>query len=86
VQTMAEVGDSAVVTFMRIERPSTRPVGGLLRAFERLTEAPYHRDAVRFRNGAVVTLQELGPGVTAWLAASVVAQVPVPQKREVEFA
>ena len=87
VQRMAEVGDSAVATFVRIERrPRTRPAGGLLRAFERITEAPYHRDAVRFSNGTVVTLQELGPGVTAWLAASVVAQVSVRQKREVEFA
>lgn len=30
-------------------------------------EGPLHRDSVRFRNGKVVTLQKLGPGVTAWL-------------------
>lgn len=30
-------------------------------------DGPLHRDSVRFRNGKVVTLQKLGPGVTAWL-------------------
>lgn len=30
-------------------------------------DGPWHRDGVRFRNGNVVTLQKLGPGVTAWL-------------------
>ena len=30
-------------------------------------DGPTHRDSVRFRNGNVVTLQKLGPGVTAWL-------------------
>jgi hypothetical protein len=88
VQKMAEVGGSAVVTFTRIERPTTGPVGGLLRAFERFTDvAPYHHDAVRFRNGNVVTLQKLGPGVTAWLLLrSVVTPPPVREKREAEFA
>jgi hypothetical protein len=32
-------------------------------------DGPYHRDAVRFANGKVMTLQALGAGVTAWLAA-----------------
>jgi hypothetical protein len=26
-----------------------------------------HRDSVRFNNGSVLSLQLLGPGVTAWL-------------------
>ncbi len=28
-------------------------------------DGPFHRDAVRFRNGRVITLQALGPGVVA---------------------
>jgi hypothetical protein len=48
VQKSAEVRDSAVVTFTRVDQPC-------------------HHDAVRFRNGKVLTLQRLGPGVTAWL-------------------
>jgi hypothetical protein len=28
-------------------------------------DGPFHRDAVRFRNGRIVTLQALGPGVVA---------------------
>ncbi len=32
-------------------------------------DGPYHRDAVRFANGKVMTLQALGAGITAWLAA-----------------
>jgi hypothetical protein len=30
-------------------------------------EGPLHRDAVRFQNGRVLSLQALGPGVTAYL-------------------
>jgi hypothetical protein len=30
-------------------------------------DGPYHRDAVKFRNGKVLTLQQLGPGVIASL-------------------
>lgn len=40
-------------------------------------EGPMHRDSVRFRNGNVVTLQTLGPGVGAWL----LGQRQVPAKR-----
>jgi hypothetical protein len=32
-------------------------------------DGPFNRDAVRFANGKVMTLQVLGAGVTAWLAA-----------------
>lgn len=28
-------------------------------------DGPFHRDAIRFRNGRVITLQALGPGVVA---------------------
>lgn len=48
VQTMADVGETEIATFVQVE-------------------GPLHRDSVRFRNGKVVTLQKLGPGVTAWL-------------------
>src|SRR5271168_865785 len=33
-------------------------------------DGPYNRDAVRFANGKVMTMQVLGAGVTAWLAAA----------------
>lgn len=33
-------------------------------------DGPFHRDAVRFRNGRVVTLQALGPGVVAQVCDS----------------
>jgi hypothetical protein len=33
-------------------------------------DGPFHRDAVRFRNGRVVTLQALGPGVVAHVCES----------------
>jgi hypothetical protein len=33
-------------------------------------DGPFHRDAVRFANGKVLTLQALGAGVTAWLVAT----------------
>ena len=33
-------------------------------------DGPFNRDAVRFANGKVMTLQALGAGVTAWLAAA----------------
>ena len=33
-------------------------------------DGPFNRDAVRFANGKVITLQALGAGVTAWLAAA----------------
>lgn len=48
VRTLADVGDTEVVTFMQVE-------------------GPLHRDSVRFQNGKVISLQKLGPGVTAWL-------------------
>jgi hypothetical protein len=32
-------------------------------------DGPFNRDAVRFANGKVMTLQALGAGITAWLAA-----------------
>jgi hypothetical protein len=68
VQTMADVGDTELVTFVQ-------------------QEVPWHRDSVRFRNGRVVTLQKLGPGVMAWLLPqSHVSPVPVEEKREAEFA
>jgi hypothetical protein len=31
-------------------------------------DGPFNRDAVRFVNGKVMTLQPLGAGVTTWLA------------------
>jgi hypothetical protein len=34
-------------------------------------DGPYHRDAVRFRNGKVLTLQQLGPGVIASLVNTI---------------
>ena len=34
-------------------------------------DGPYHRDAVRFRNGKVLTLQQLGPGIIASLANTI---------------
>jgi hypothetical protein len=37
-----------------------------LATFARLDTGPY-RDGVQFDNGRVLTLQELGPGVKAWL-------------------
>ncbi|HVZ06062.1 hypothetical protein [Hyphomicrobium sp.] len=40
-------------------------------------DGPYHRDSIRFRNGKVLTLQQLGPGVTASLVETV---KPVPFK------
>lgn len=68
VQTMADAGDSEVVTFTQID-------------------GPVHRDSVRFRNGKVVTLQKLGPGVMAWLLPqSDCSAVRVHEKREGEFA
>jgi hypothetical protein len=87
VQTMAGVGDSEVVTFTRIERPSAESLGALLRAFQRFSDdARYHRDAVRFRNGKVVSLQTLGPRVTAWLLPQrLVTPLPVREKREAEL-
>jgi len=40
--------------------------------FTRLENGPYlHRDAIQFRNGATVTLQELGDGITAHVVAAV---------------
>jgi hypothetical protein len=49
-------------------------------------DGPMHRDSVRFRNGKVVTLQKLGPGVMAWLLPkSHVIPIPVQEKREAEF-
>ena len=33
-------------------------------------DGPFNRDAVRFANGKVMTLQVLGAGVTAWLASA----------------
>jgi hypothetical protein len=36
-------------------------------------DGPYHRDAVRFRNGKVLTLQQLGPGVIASLVNTIEA-------------
>ena len=32
-------------------------------------DGPFNRDAVRFANGKVMTLQALGAGVIAWIAA-----------------
>ena len=87
VQTMADVGDCAVVTFTRIDRPSAGPFGALSRPFQWLSDvATYHHDAVRFRNGKVVTLQTLGPGVMArLLPQSLFTPLPVREKREAEF-
>jgi hypothetical protein len=48
VQTMADVGETEMVTFVQVD-------------------GPFHRDSVQFRNGKIVSLQKLGPGVTAWL-------------------
>lgn len=49
-------------------------------------DGPMHRDSVRFRNGKVVTLQKLGPGVMAWLLPkNDVIPIPVQEKREAEF-
>lgn len=33
-------------------------------------DGPFNRDAVRFANGKVMTLQALGAGITAWLVAA----------------
>ena len=50
-------------------------------------DGPWHRDSVRFANGAVVSLQKLGPGVRAWLIPDRhVAPTTSQQVREVEFA
>jgi hypothetical protein len=50
-------------------------------------DGPGHRDSVRFRNGNVVTLQKLGPGVMAWLLPqSDCSAVRVHEKSEGMFA
>lgn len=41
-------------------------------------DGPFHRDAVKFANGKVLTLQALGAGVTAWLAATSEIAKPEP--------
>jgi hypothetical protein len=41
-------------------------------------DGPFNRDAVRFDNGKVMTLQGLGAGITAWLAANNAKLKPVP--------
>jgi hypothetical protein len=33
-------------------------------------DGPYHRDAMRFRNGKILTLQQLGPGIVASLVSA----------------
>ncbi|MGH9694186.1 MAG: hypothetical protein ACRD5Z_08600 [Bryobacteraceae bacterium] len=51
-------------------------------------DGPYHRDAVKVRNGTILTLQQLGPGVIASVANSrpAVNIVPAAPAREREFA
>ena len=46
-------------------------------------DGPYNRDAVRFANGKVMTLQVLGAGVSAWLASAPDTAKPGP--KVVEF-
>lgn len=43
--------------------------------FARLETGPYH-DGVRFGTGQGITLQELGPGVTAWLVDALANPLP----------
>ncbi|HEY8194505.1 MAG TPA: hypothetical protein VIF13_05610 [Hyphomicrobium sp.] len=33
-------------------------------------DGPYHRDAMKFRNGKILTLQQLGPGIVASLISA----------------
>jgi hypothetical protein len=45
-----------------------------------------HRDSVRFRNGKILSLQALGPGVTAWLIQTLDQPTRQPAEHEQEFA
>jgi hypothetical protein len=51
-------------------------------------DGPYHRDAVKFQNGTVLTLQQLGPGVIATLVDTRPALniVPAAPAKTREFA
>jgi hypothetical protein len=46
-------------------------------------DGPFHRDAVRFHNGRVITLQALGPGVVAHVCDSALErEIALPTKVE----
>jgi hypothetical protein len=47
-------------------------------------EGGFYHDGVRFENGRVLSLQELGPGITAWLEDALAAPLPHldPQKQD----
>lgn len=44
-------------------------------------EGGFYHDGVRFENGRVVSLQELGPGVTAWLEDTPAELLPQFERR-----
>jgi hypothetical protein len=49
-------------------------------------DGPFNRDAVRFVNGKVMTLQPLGAGVTTWLADNAkLKPVPAIQRKRGVF-
>ena len=52
--------------------------------FIRLDGGPHH-DGMRFANGAEVTLQQLGPGVSASVVDALTAPLATPRARELEM-
>jgi hypothetical protein len=52
--------------------------------FIRLESGPHH-DGMRFANGAEVTLQQLGPGVSASVVDALTAPLAAPRARELEL-
>lgn len=49
-------------------------------------EGSIHRDSVRFQNGKVLSIQLLGPGVTAWLVSEAdFARSPVQKTTAIEL-
>ncbi len=52
--------------------------------FIRLDGGPHH-DGMRFANGAEVTLQQLGPGVSASVVDALTAPLAAPRARELEL-
>ncbi len=51
-------------------------------------EGGFYHDGVRFDNGRVLSLQDLGPGITAWLEDALNEPLPKfePQQRQNVFA
>lgn len=61
-------------------------LGLLASEYATFTKVNYggYKDGVRFDNGKVLSLQELGPGVTAWLEhaeAKPLAEIVLPRER-----